>query len=710
MKAVALFALALGAVSAAAGVAMAVAAFAPIPFADSIDFFRQIMNAGGLENFSIEQLYARHNEHRLVIPRLWFLLDAVAFDATQAFLIVVTVLSSLVHAAVLALLFRSLGHRGWPLWAFAGAAVGAVLSPGQWENLVWGFQVQFVQVWLFATLAFVAVAHARGNAAWWLVPAGVLAGLASTYSMANGMLVWPLLVALALWSGLRGGPLILLAAAAVAVVGFEAAGFHAHPGHGDPMKTIAEPGKLMLYAFRYLTNGIGAIGSLGQEVIGALLTLTVIGMAIDAIVRRSRYSPTHAVLLAIAGFIIGAALATALGRVNFGVGQANATRYATPSFLFLLVTGALLLERLLRVQNVRLKAGLTAVGVALLLVPGLVDGVRHVPVALGERDGRINAIVTYIAGGYRPADLQPLYPFLPVRPFEAVRLLEAHRWGPFADRARFMPPAALLTTAGDLPTVTCRGHVDGSHSDAVDGVVVNGWAAAAASAEQPEWILVTDRSGRVVAWGASRIRRNDVGAALGIGWRGRGFKAVGPSAADGPLAVTAAFADGRRCALDPAAVPAPPAFLPDLPAAARPATDAGWTVLEGAGTDRTGPEAPPDAAQPAIGTLGEGSRLVATIELEAPAEPSALAVPVRTGPYPMAVALEVRDAETGEEIARHGFERPSDAAWTWRVFDRTAAAELRGRRIRVRAIATGPRDWQGIAVGRPFWLPDTERR
>ena len=476
MKVVALFALALGAVSAAAGLAFAIVDFAPIPFADSVDFFRQIRKVGGLEHFGLEQLYARHNEHRLVIPRLWFLLDTVAFDATQAFLIVVTVLSSLVHAAVLALLFRSLGHRGWPLWAFAGAAVGAVLSPGQWENLVWGFQVQFVQVWLFATLAFVAVAHASGKAAWWLVPAGILAGLASTYSMANGMLVWPLLVALALWRGLRGGPLVLLLAAAVAVLAFQAAGFKVHPGHGDPIKTIAEPGKLLLYAFRYLTNGIGAIGSLGQEIIGALLTLAVIGIAIDAIVRRPRYSPTHAVLLAIAGFIIGAALATALGRVNFGVGQANATRYATPSFIFLLVTGALLLERLLRVQSVQLKAGVTAVGVALLLVPGLVDGVRHVPAALGERDGRINAIATYIAGGYRPLELKPLYPFLPVRPYRMLHLMDAQGWGPFADRERFVPPAALLGAADPSPSGACRGNIEFALSDPVDGVVVSGWA------------------------------------------------------------------------------------------------------------------------------------------------------------------------------------------------------------------------------------------
>lgn|GEM_PF-740348 len=707
MRAFALFAMVLGAASAVAGLALAFVAFAPIPFADSIDFFGQFVNAGGWGGwggFGFEQLYVRHNEHRLVVPRLWFLLDMVAFDATQAFLIVVTVLSSLIHAAILALLFRALGHRGWVLWGFAGAAAGAVLSPAQWENLVWGFQVQFIQVWLFATLAFVAIAGAQGRDRWWLVLAGVLAALASTYSMANGLLVWPLLVALALWCGVRGGPLALLVVAAVAVVGIEALGFHAHPGHGDPMKTIADPGQLLLYAFRYLTNGIGAIGTRGQEIIGALLSLTVVAISVDAILRRSRYSPTHAALLAIAGFIIGAALATALGRVTFGLGQANATRYATPSFIFLLTTGALLFDRLLRLQGRRLKLGAMAVGVALLLVPGLVDGIRHVPVALAERDARINAVVTYIAGGYRPGELVALYPFLPSRPYRTLQRLDAEGWGPFATRDRFMPPPALLRADAELPAEACRGHVDSAVSDPVDGVAVSGWAAAAVSAEQPQWIVVTDRTGRVVGWGASRVPREDVGAALGIGWRGRGFEAVGPAAADGPLAVTAAFGDGRRCVLATAVMPTA-VFLATLPTTARPATAAAWTVVEGTGTGRTGPAPLPAEVGPAIGTLGDNSHLVAMIDLRAPEEAAALAVPLRTGAFPIATVMLVRDRESGEVIASHQFDRPSDHDWAWRVFAGTADSRFAGRMLRVEVATAGPGPALGIAVGRPHWLP-----
>jgi len=709
VRAAGLLTVVLAAVSALAGIGIAVAAFAPIPFADSIDFFSQFFNAGGWHGYRFEQFYARHNEHRLVVPRLWFLADIWLFQGTQAFLIVVTIVSSTIHAVVLALVFRGLGHRGWVLWIFAAAALGAVLSPAQWENLVWGFQVQFIQVWLFATLAFVAVSRAEGRHSWGLVLAAVAAGLLSTYSMANGLLVWPVLVVLALWCGVRGGPLWLLLAVAAAVVGIEAAGFHAHPGHGDPLKTMAEPWKILRYAFRYLTNAIGAIGTRGQEIVGALLFLMTIGMAVDAVIRPSRYRPGHAVLLGIAGFVIGAALLTALGRVTFGLGQANATRYATPSFIFLLVCSALLLDRLVRVERPRLQAAATALGAALLLVPGLVDGAKHVPAALGERDARVNAVVSYLAGGYRPADLHALFPFVPRRPYRVLELLEANGWGPFADRAAFMPPAAVLADP-PKPTAECRGHVDAAADDPVVGIAVRGWAAAADAAEHPEWVLVTDAGGAVVGWGGSRDRRDDVGAAIGNGWRGRGFHATGPNAATAPLSVVGVFADGRSCLLAAGLWPRAPRFLATLPVGARPATDGGWTVLEGETGDRFGPEPPPESVLPAVGTLGAGnSHLVAVIDLPPAGDGSALAVPVRSRRFPFTAVLAVRDAVTGEVIESHPFERPSDHAWTWRVFESVSDPRRRGHGLRVEVSVAGPQPWQGVAVGRPYWLPVVPR-
>jgi hypothetical protein len=237
-------------------------------------------------------------------------------------------------------------------------------------------------------------------------------------------------------------------------------------------------------------------------------------------------------------------------------------------------------------------------------------------------------------------------------------------------------------------------------------VEVNGWAAAEASAEQPEWILVVDRTGQLVAWGASRVRRDDVGRALGLRWGARGFIATGREAVDGPLAVVAAFEDGRRCLLDAAVQPAAE-FIAALPEGARPASEEAWTVGAGTHTARTGPDPVPEPIRPAVGTLGPESHLIAHIDLAVPAHASALAVPVRTAAFPFATTLVVRDTGTNEVIARHDFRRGSDDGWVWRVFAETADPRFAGRALRVEVATAGPRAELGIAVGRPYWLPET---
>ncbi|GHD61809.1 hypothetical protein GCM10017083_49680 [Thalassobaculum fulvum] len=700
MRPVAAVVLVLGLASAAAGLAIAVVGFAPIPFGDSLSFFRKFFDAGGWDGYGLAELYRRHNEHRIVVPSLFFLLDIGLFRAGQAFLIAVIVVSSLAHAAVLAWLFRRLGHRGPLLAAFAAIAAGTALSPLAWENLVWSFQVQFIQVWLFATLAFAALAVGDGGQ-WRRVGGAVVFGLASTYTMANGLAVWPLLVGLAWWRGVRGAPFWLLAAVAAAVVAVEVTGFRPHGTHSDPAETLLQPLAVGHYALRYLTTAVAALGPTARDVLGGVLVLAVGGLAVDAVARPARYRAEHGVLLALAGFVIAAALLTALGRVGFGLAQADASRYATPSLLFLVVVLALALDRVAgRPSWAMAGAGGAA---AVLLVPGLILAWKDLPAIAGSRDSRVNAIVEYLAGGYRPAAALSLFPRSSVVPARVLERLDAAGLGPFAERARFMPPADALRDPGRPLAAMCRGAVDGAVSDPVNGVQVWGWAADTASDAQPRWIVATGADDTVVAWGASLVWRPDVAAALGTRWGGRGFMATGDQAVDGPLTVYGVFDDGRRCAIATGIAAVPPRFLSGLPASAHPASGA-WTVTDGGGPAGAGPGDPPPAATPAVGSLGlPSSRFEATLDLIPSAGPAELLVPVRTGPYPVGVTITVIDPATGGTLDGHGFGRPSADGWTWLVLRGTRSAP--GHLLRLRATATGEGPWQGVAVGRPYWLP-----
>lgn len=692
----------LGLLSAAAGVAIAVAGFAPIPFGDQFDFFRRFYAAGGWDGYGLAELYARHNEHRLVVPRIWFLIDLGLFGGTQALLNTTIVLSSAAHAAMLAVVYRALGHRGPAAWLFAGLALGAVLSPAQWENLVWGFQVQFVQVWLFATLAFAAVAFGAERRPWLGALGGVICGLASTYSMANGLLVWPLLVALALWVRLPRWPSAVVIGVAAAVMTVELSSFHAHPGHGDPSDTVLHPIVLLRYALRYLTSGVAGIGEQEQEFLGGVLAGVAVAIGLHALVRRDRFRPAHGVLLAVAAFVIGAALVTALGRVNFGLAQANTARYTTPSFIFMVATAGLLIDRLMRVDGAHWRIAGVIAGGALLLLPGLVDGWRRLPHVIGERDMRVGAVVGYLAGGYRPALLPALYPLPTILPLQVLQRLDRDGQGPFARRDAFRPPVDLRARWIEIPADTCAGHIDRALADPVEGVVVSGWAAATGSSRQPDWLLVIDPAGAVVAWGASRVRRDDVGAAVGSGFLARGFDAFGQADAKGPFRVVGLFADGSRCQVGDPFDAKPPRFLARLPVGALPAAGGAWAVAAATDPARVG-EVPVEAT-PAVGSLGGQSDFAASITLDPPVGPASLAIPVRTGAYPIGVTIVVRDSQLGDIIDRHDFARPSETAWNWLILRDPGGFADSGRSFRVDITAIGTHPWQGAAVGRPYWI------
>ena len=215
------------AVGVALGLRVMVDGYSPVPFAD---FWAQFpfIERSVRGDFGLGDLWAQHNEHRIALARIQFLLDYRFLDGTNVFLFASIAASCLLLAATFAVAVW-LDTRDWLLALGMLAVAGtATMSPAGIENLTWAFQVQFVQVFLFAALAILAVVVAARSEATsrqaGLTAAAALAAIAATYSMANGFLVWPIVVALAVvlhlkvrvagalaLVGRRDGVLVLLA-------------------------------------------------------------------------------------------------------------------------------------------------------------------------------------------------------------------------------------------------------------------------------------------------------------------------------------------------------------------------------------------------------------------------------------------------------------------------------------------------------------------
>lgn len=717
MRAAAVFVCLLSTTAAAWGIGYQLLLSSSAPQNDIVDFYNQFLTVGGFDGFGLAELYQRHNEHRLFLPKLWFLLDIAVVDARQTLLLTVISISAVAHAALIAVLFRGTGQtRTASVIAFL-VGVGAMLSPIQWENLLQGFQVQFIQVWLFATLAFALIAWApigapdgRGRSS--LVAAAVIgaaiAGLGSTYSMINGLAVWPLLVIFAVWRRMPVPWILFLALLGGAVLAVEVSSFLTRPGGGNMPGLAADPWTVVRFMARYLTSAVDDIGSTGQEILGLAAMTGVVAAGVVALVRPAGTPPARMALLAACAFLLGAAVTTALGRLHIGLGAANASRYATPSMVFLVIVGLLAYDALSRVGRARPRARrilpwATAIGVLLLLVPGLVHEARNLFNRFVARDFVRMAVVSHLAGGYRPDTLYFLYPHWPPRPDSVLQGMQREGLGPFSELARFMPPAAALVDGPAVDAPACEGVVQHLRIDPVNGVTFASWLAEAGTGVRPPWVVARAEDGRVVAWGADLEARADRAPILEPGIVGRGHVAFGP-VPDAPVAaisVEGVFDDGRRCRLaGTIAMTQPARYAIDPPLG--PSAAVGSWIFEGSPlTGQTGSAEAPTGAEPLFGSMGLHDRRFKTaIELGDPQGAAAVAVPLLTETRPFGTTISLERAD-GTVVDAEVLERPSTDRWVWLIL-RSDALDP-GMRLTIRTVEAHPLN--GLAFGTPHWLP-----
>ena len=156
-----------------------------VPFLDEWDeapFFSHL--AGGTVSFP--ELAAQHNEHRILMARLAF---AVLFKLTGEWNVIVFMLFSALLAAFMAGVWSyGLSRLGVAPWVIVLSSL-VLASPVQYENMIWGFQIQFYTLSLSMIAGVFAIALS-GRLTWIAVIAAILAGFVATFSIASGVLAW----------------------------------------------------------------------------------------------------------------------------------------------------------------------------------------------------------------------------------------------------------------------------------------------------------------------------------------------------------------------------------------------------------------------------------------------------------------------------------------------------------------------------------------
>lgn len=314
-----------------------VRSYSPVPYADMwngyLNFYIRILEGDW------SAWWAQHNEHRILLARLFFWVDLHFFDGKGWFLILVNYMLVGTSCLVFARIIREqVGKRDrWPT-----LFVTAILFLWtQHENLTWGFQSQFILAQLIP-LAALHCLHLAARTEQKTTREFVLAtalGVVSIATMANGILTLPLMSILAMILRMSWKRCAVLIGSSIGSILIYFSNFKAPENHGSLLQTVKTTpveiikyvalyiGSPFFYLFEQMEAGIHAAMICGFILI--VLSMYVAGKELLA----SHKSSLRLSLLTFILYIGGTAFGTAGGRLVFGLHQALASRYGTPALM-----------------------------------------------------------------------------------------------------------------------------------------------------------------------------------------------------------------------------------------------------------------------------------------------------------------------------------------------------------------------------------------
>lgn len=494
--------------------------YSPIPFWDVwtgyVDFIAQI-NHGDYSRW-----WSGHNEHRIVLSRLLFWLDANWLGADFKFLIVFNYLLLFAIVATFWRMARELSPPV-PLW-LQFFCVMWLCSWIQHDNLTWGFQSQFFLAQLLPLLSFYTLHLSRHGDVGYFYGAVAL-GVLSLGTMANGVLALPLMVCFALLARLPKYQVMILSI--VSVLGISAY-FYQLPNHGGSSVNVflEQPWEVIQYALLYLGGPFYTFfgkGEVARWLATAIAAAMVAGCAV-IFFKNWRVFSQKTLTLALLFFILyigGSALATALGRVNLGMEQAASSRYMTP-VLMLWVTFFLLLwlqpnGRVWLVSKTA-KALFLVFALALLVVQTKALDIKPTD----EKDKRL-AVLALTVGANDPSVIHRIH----WASTQALALIQPAKKQQIAIFS--LPPyrdvldkMGQRLTLDDLPT--CQGYVDYVKSLDTHFLRIEGWAAITANADDYRVGYILDEDARVSGAVLGGDERLDVAKAIGESAKYSGFR------------------------------------------------------------------------------------------------------------------------------------------------------------------------------------------
>lgn len=272
----------------------------------------------------LNQLFALGNEHRTFTSRLLF---ATSYWTTGTVnFAVIGAIGNLFICGLCGLLITYAGStarrvRMGVLLAFL------LFQLEHYENFQWsGSSIDHFQVVLLAGASVVGLS--RGTRAGWL--AGMLFALLATFTLAHGIVAWPV-GALMLGAERRWRRLAVWLAAAAVTAAFFFYGFNFNPGHFIELTRHGEAGRVL----HYWLSLLGAPLALGEDAVAPFLGIVLLALLGRSLSRGALTRERVAAPLVL--WALGALALVAIGRADLTHGHVYSRYYVLGALAWALV-------------------------------------------------------------------------------------------------------------------------------------------------------------------------------------------------------------------------------------------------------------------------------------------------------------------------------------------------------------------------------------
>ena len=534
--------------------------FTKYPFGDYWTWLERLYKNGLLAT-----LFMQFNEHRLVVPGIFYFLDHRYLGAQNVFLVILYLALQIACIALLIIpIWRHLAQRArFPRRHLDGEPNGfrrrgVPVLRGSWRDVAWPVRIIFVGFTITAMMWFIQAEdffypyqlsiicavfgilvtielftrlsdwpNLSGRKRLSLLAGVIGFGLWASFSFGNGLLVWPVMLAMGLCLAMPRPAILAILAVFAVVLALYFLGYRTPSLHARPLASLTgKPLKVFWYLIVMLglpffgpgAGDVGLVSRLGCYLATASGMLLAVAFILRAALARRRRDAAGLFYSSLLLVIMGSAFITALGRVSFPIPQALSGRYS-PVILVFWISLAALITIELSVWEAEGGLG-RAMWCAMMILASTATLSARAPLGdyMANRERLQQAAAISLAVG--APDRQRIQEQLSL--YDRVLFVDrsASRWMGHSMFAR--PESRLLGTPlwshfGPAAASDCDGAFDSASilpGISPPGARLTGWAWDKHDSRRPKQVWVTDDQMIIRGFGVTGILRADVAGAF----------------------------------------------------------------------------------------------------------------------------------------------------------------------------------------------------